>query len=169
MTKLNDIQSILLAAAAARDTGSLLPFPDSLAGAAGRIGKTIPPLIKSGLAIETEVSDATLVYRSDGDLRYGLFITDAGRAAMNVEPNGDEGTGGAAGPAPIVAPPRVTKSALVIDLLQRERGATLAELVEATGWLPHTTRAALTGLKKKGHVIAKTKRDEVTCYRIVKG
>jgi hypothetical protein len=29
-------------------------------------------------------------------------------------------------------------------------GATLAALVKATGWLPHTTRAALTGLRKKG-------------------
>jgi len=40
------------------------------------------------------------------------------------------------------------------------------ELVTATGWLPHTTRAALTGLRKKGHVVEKTKRDDATCYRI---
>lgn len=39
-------------------------------------------------------------------------------------------------------------------------------MVEATGWLPHTTRAALTGLRKKGHVITKTKRDDVTVYQI---
>ena len=62
--------------------------------------------------------------------------------------------------------PRVTKSATVIALLQRERGATLAEMIEATGWLPHTTRAALTGLKKKGHVIVRDKRGDVTCYCI---
>jgi DNA-binding MarR family transcriptional regulator len=42
-------------------------------------------------------------------------------------------------------------------LLQREEGATLGELIDATGWLPHTTRAALTGLRKKGHAIEKTK------------
>ncbi|HKX80142.1 MAG TPA: DUF3489 domain-containing protein [Novosphingobium sp.] len=40
-------------------------------------------------------------------------------------------------------------------------------MVDATGWLPHTTRAALTGLRKKGHVIEKSKRDDVTCYRVV--
>jgi hypothetical protein len=40
-------------------------------------------------------------------------------------------------------------------------------MVEATGWLPHTTRAALTGLRKKGHVLEKSKRDDATCYRIV--
>ena len=59
-----------------------------------------------------------------------------------------------------------TKSAAVIALLSRPDGATLAELIAATGWLPHTTRAALTGLKKKGHVIVRGKRGEVTCYRI---
>jgi hypothetical protein len=61
-----------------------------------------------------------------------------------------------------------SKIASVIAFLERKQGATLAEMVEATGWLPHTTRAALTGLKKKGHVIGKHKRDDVTCYRIVK-
>ena len=63
--------------------------------------------------------------------------------------------------------PRRTKSALVLELLQRDEGATLTELVGATGWQPHTTRAALTGLRKKGHVIEKTNRDDATCYRIV--
>ena len=62
--------------------------------------------------------------------------------------------------------PRVTKSAAVIALLQRPQGATLAELITATGWLPHTTRAALTGIRNKGQVIEKVKRGETTCYRI---
>ena len=61
-----------------------------------------------------------------------------------------------------------SKIAAVIALLEREQGATLAEMIEATGWLPHTTRAALTGLKKKGHTVTKDKRDDVTCYRIAK-
>lgn len=59
-----------------------------------------------------------------------------------------------------------SKIAGVIALLQREGGATLAELIEATGWLPHTTRAALTGLRQKGHTIAKTSREGATVYRI---
>ena len=59
-----------------------------------------------------------------------------------------------------------TKSAAVIALLSRPNGATLDEMIAATGWLPHTTRAALTGLKKKGHVIVRGKRGDVTCYRI---
>lgn len=61
--------------------------------------------------------------------------------------------------------PRITKASIILDLLRREQGATLSELVAATGWLPHTTRAALTGLRKKGHVLDKYIRDDVTCYR----
>ncbi len=59
-----------------------------------------------------------------------------------------------------------SKTATVITLLQRDGGATLGDLVAATGWLPHTTRAALTGLRKKGHSISKTKPDGVTTYSI---
>lgn len=50
-----------------------------------------------------------------------------------------------------------TKTALLLNLLERPEGATIAQMVEATGWLPHTARAALTGLKKKGHAIASEK------------
>jgi hypothetical protein len=66
------------------------------------------------------------------------------------------------------APPRTTKISQVIALLERNQGATLDEMVKATGWLPHTTRAALTGLKKKGHTIERDKRGDVTCYRITR-
>ena len=71
-------------------------------------------------------------------------------------------------PTADAAPRPTSKIASVIALLERAEGATLSEMVEATGWLPHTTRAALTGLKKKGHTITKDKRGDVTCYRIAK-
>lgn len=60
-----------------------------------------------------------------------------------------------------------TKSAIVIGLLTRREGATLDQMVAATGWLPHTTRAALTGLKKKGFTISSEKVDGVRTYRAV--
>lgn len=65
-----------------------------------------------------------------------------------------------------VARPQITKIDTVIALLRRDEGTTLAEMMDATGWQPHSTRAALTGLRKKGHIVEKSKRDEVTCYRI---
>ena len=53
------------------------------------------------------------------------------------------------------APRPGTKISGVISLLSREGGATLVEIVATTDWLPHTARAALTGLRKRGYVIAK--------------
>lgn len=65
------------------------------------------------------------------------------------------------------APPRIIKSATVIKLLSRNRGATLAEMMSTTNWQPHTTRAFLTGLRKKGKVlIRESRRDGETSYRI---
>jgi hypothetical protein len=69
-----------------------------------------------------------------------------------------------AAPVTTMAPP--TKSATVLAHLRREQGATLAELVAATGWQPHTTRAMLTGLRKKGHAIERRKRGDVSCYHL---
>ncbi|MGX7927770.1 DUF3489 domain-containing protein [Tsuneonella sp. HG094] len=60
-----------------------------------------------------------------------------------------------------------SKTSLILDLLARAEGATLDQMVEATGWLPHTTRAALTGLKKKGHAVSSVKADGVRVYRLV--
>lgn len=64
----------------------------------------------------------------------------------------------------VTTPP--TKQTQLIVLLQRDQGATIAELVAALGWLPHTTRAALTGLRKRGHDIIKNRIDDVTRYSI---
>lgn len=68
--------------------------------------------------------------------------------------------------APTLAKPN-GKTVAVVTLLSREKGATLAEITGLTGWRAHSARAALTGLRKKGHRIERTKRDDVTCYRVV--
>ena len=68
---------------------------------------------------------------------------------------------------PSTAPtPPLSKHAQLLVLLTRPGGATLDDLIAATGWLSHTTRAALTGLRKKGHVIARDKVDGVSRYTI---
>ena len=64
------------------------------------------------------------------------------------------------------AKPR-SKQQLLADLLVRDEGATLDEMISATGWQPHTTRAALTGLKKKGYSLSSNKVDGVRTYRAV--
>ncbi len=55
-------------------------------------------------------------------------------------------------------------------MLTKDKGATLDALVEATGWLPHTTRAAITGLRKRGFAIERTRDEKLgSLYRIVGG
>lgn len=52
------------------------------------------------------------------------------------------------------------------QLLTREEGATIAELVQATGWQQHSVRGALAGaLKKRGLAISSEKTDGTRRYR----
>jgi hypothetical protein len=62
----------------------------------------------------------------------------------------------------------VTKRTLFLGLLTRETGESLAEIVAATGWLPHTSRAALSRLRSTGQPLTKTTRTNgSTAYRLV--
>lgn len=67
-----------------------------------------------------------------------------------------------------LAPTPPTKSAIVRKLLARAKGATIAEIAEPTGWQPHSTRACLSGLRKKGLKVVREQRESgETTYRIV--
>lgn len=64
---------------------------------------------------------------------------------------------------------RPSKAAIVIKLLSRPRGAALGDINNVTGWQAHSIRSFLTGLRKKGIVLARDqRRDGVTGYRIIK-
>lgn len=65
-------------------------------------------------------------------------------------------------PGPTNGDAVVKKSTVVEKLLTRQEGASLEELTTATAWQPHSCRAFLTGLRKKGWVIDRTKRDDGT-------
>lgn len=83
------------------------------------------------------------------------------------EAHGDlNGTSTAANAKTTTAAKSPTKNDAVLALLKRPEGATLEQMVAATGWLPHTTRAVLTGFKKKGNVLISEKVDGVRTYRI---
>ena len=64
----------------------------------------------------------------------------AERKPCGAEPNGRT--------SPAVVRPG-TKQALLIDLLKRKKGATIEEIVAATGWQPHSVRGAISGTLKK--------------------
>ena len=66
-------------------------------------------------------------------------------------------------------PPRETKAAILRKLLSRKAGADIAALQSATGWQPHSVRAALSGLRKAGFTIDRadpTKPGGTATYRI---
>jgi DNA-binding transcriptional regulator PaaX len=67
-------------------------------------------------------------------------------------------------PVPVAKMP--SKASMLLELLGRNGGASLDQMIAATGWQPHTTRAALTGFRKKGHAITSEKTDRVRVYRL---
>lgn len=183
--KLSDIQLILLTTACQRVDGSLLPPPDSIGEQGDRIRRAVAALLKRGFAEEIGASETSRVWREEGGHRIGIAVTDAGRSAIGAEipclteaadtpldrPIATGSTVIEEQPAILPAAEVVTaragtKQALVLEMLQRGEGASLNELAEATSWLPHTTRAALTGLRKRGAGIVSQKADGVTRYRM---
>ena len=163
--KLNDLQLVLLSTAAQRIDGNVFPVANSITKEEERIRKAVQSLLKRSLVEEGPVKDCRIAWRKQVDQPVGVFITVAGRSLIEPTENAAECVPKAKKGNPD-AVRKGSKSELVIGLLRSPDGATLNELVTATGWLPHTTRAALTGLRKNGHVVEKTKRDGATCYRI---
>jgi hypothetical protein len=189
MAKLTDTQLIMLSKAAARDDGvATVPAKMSKAAAA-KVGAS---LIARKLMRELRSKPGMPVWRDDDDGRsISLMITRAGRDAIGVDedeeatqaprsdrktapcsPSHSNGDGSKSATTPstlnAVASPRAgSKQALVTEMLSANGGATLDALVKATGWLPHTTRAALTGLRKRGFSIERTREaGEASMYRI---
>jgi Protein of unknown function (DUF3489) len=165
--KLTDAQLVMMSAAAQRND-RCLPVPATIRGAA--LIKVSAKLAKLGLAREIEAKAGAPIWRrNDAGQGYALKLTAAGLKAIAVdegpqdaiEPDEapqpqaknvaspDEG----GHPARVAAPRDGSKLAQVIELLRRADGATIIDLTHATGWLPHTTRAALTGLRKRGYAV----------------
>ena len=184
MPKLTDTQLVILSAAANREDRAVLPLPKSLKIKGSAVTNTLEALRKKGLFKEKLASRDAIAWRQGKDgRRMMLVITDAGRQAIDGEPVGNPGKqptrakartkkprgGTVQKPAapkskskqslPAVRPG--TKQALLIDLLKRKTGATIDEIVEATGWQAHSVRGAISGaLKKKlGLAVSSEKAD----------
>ena len=195
MTKLSDTQAVILSAAAQREDRNVLPLPGSLRG--GAAAKVVGALLTRGLIAETTTdsrtrADAALnrIWRNDEDGRAILLhITDAGLAAIGVEPeSGDSAPTGANGapsaeapedaaaeadPVPKARTPRTgTKQAKLIEMLRADGGATIDEIVAETGWQPHTVRGAFAGALKKRlglEVSSEKVEGRGRAYKIAKG
>ena len=161
MTKLTETQTIILNAGAQRPGNIALPLPKGLAGAAAKMA--VSKMIEHGWLQEV---DANLrrgepFWRETGD-GHGttLVVTDAGLLAIGIEPVVVTTVvairkHAAEAPAPALVAaiqPKLrtgTKQATLISMLRAPDGATIEEIMTATGWQSHTVRGAMAGALKK--------------------
>src|SRR4051794_32184281 len=181
MAKLTDTQLIVLSKAAARDDGTAI-MPEGLNKAAAV--KVAASLVSRQLMREVRSKPNMPVWREDEEGRgTSLVITRQGREAIGIE-HGESDSSNLSSAAEdtgvqrrqrssqkrlnrIDEPRAGSKQAVIVTMLSRKSGATLEALVEATGWLPHTTRAALTGLRKRGYTVLLERQDsKPSLYRI---
>ena len=146
--KLSKAATAILTTGASHQDGPII-LPETMKPSTRE--RTIGRLLRDGLVVASP----------DG---LGHRLTPAAYRALGIEmpagrrgpEQGDEGAR------------RGGKQALVLDLLGRPEGASLGELTHATGWLPHTARAALSRLRSAGKKLAKSKREDgTTTYCIV--
>jgi hypothetical protein len=91
-------------------------------------------------------------------------LEQAGSGAKPVAERADLRTTGISGAE---QHPARTKRAQLIGLLERPEGASVAEIGQRLGWLPHTVRAAITGLRKAGREVTRSKdADDRSVYRL---
>ena len=150
MTKVTDTQAIILSAASQRDGHIALPLPDSLRG--GAATKVIGAMLAKGFLeeVEADMRNGEPVWRETGD-GHGvtLVATDTGLAAIGIETDSAE-VKPTKNAAPKTRTPREgTKQATLIAMLRAPDGATIAEIMAATGWQSHTVRGAMSGALKK--------------------
>ncbi|CAM5207720.1 hypothetical protein BTHI11S_05858 [Bosea thiooxidans] len=162
MIDLTEMQAAALSAACERSDGAIV-LPASWRGAAVRAFNA--RLLVKGWAQEVVVDGASVrPWRKGADgTCYGLVLTPAGRNVVAIEREADRT---AAEPAAQAARP-ATKLALLLEQMSCMQGATLATLTAATGWQPHTVRAAVVRLRQKGHAIERDRgADGVSRYRL---
>lgn len=164
MTKLSDTQRVILSAASQRTDRLALPLPKSLKGGAAH--KVVNALIDKGLLKEVKANRklSDPVWReADTGSPVTLVITDAGFAAIGIEVEPQKTKVQVPASKPVSAERKIregTKQALVIEMLRRAEGATIAEIVEATGWASHSVRGFLAGaLKKKLSLAINSEKD----------
>ena len=178
MTKLSDTQAIILSAAAQRPEHIALPLPESLRG--GAAAKVVGAMLAKGFLeeVDADMRKGEPVWRETGD-GHGvtLVATDAGLAAIGIEPDDADAAPAGATDAPTEpeaapkarAPREGTKQATLIAMLRATDGATIEEIMAATGWQSHTVRGAMAGALKKKlglEVTSEKVEDRGRVYRI---
>jgi len=194
MAKLTDSQLVILSAAAQRKGGTALPLSKSLRIKGAAVTKTLEGLCKKGLLKERPAARNSESWRETEDgRRMMLFITEAGLSAIDGGPGTETekksaakkrqptkrrgraaqkpaGSKSKGEKSPQTTVRQGTKQSLLIDLLKRKNGASIGEIVKATGWQAHSVRGAISGaLKKKlGLTVTSERRDGAGDRRAVR-
>ncbi len=185
MPKLSDTQTILLSTAANRDDGSLLPLPEGLKTRGAALDRTLNSLLRRGMIRTVTTASAEKMWKDGGaddgpqcdSTGTGLVITSAGFAALGIEPSAMVSPEKQAVSVPDTIEPDTPvvvadtprpggKLGAVIDAIARPEGASLDELTALSGWLPHTTRAAVTRLRQRGHDVTLRKIEGRKAYHL---
>ena len=138
-------------------------------------------LLESAAASEAGVPADTTDRRSAASLikrGYLISIPRTGQPSLlAITQAGREATGQPVAPALLLTPlpsalaaaPVASKTTTLRALLERPVGATVPQMTEATGWLPHSVRGFIAGtLKKKlGLTVTSDKSEAGRVYRIV--
>lgn len=145
--QLSDAQAVILSTACAREDGAIFPVTASLKG--GAVGNVCKSLLKQGLIEEIAATDLNTVWRHDEERGpITLRATPLAYSTLGITDEQDE-TPPVGTPTGPVQRRKGTKQETLIEMLRAEGGATIDEIVEATGWQPHTVRGAMSGALKK--------------------
>ena len=171
MTTLSAAQLAVLAPALARENRCIYPIMTPLKG--GAVGNVAKSLLRLGLLEEAVADDDTNVWRCDED---GRLLTlrakcETGNAMSNPGLSCCDFSAEPSAEIPQLAEePKIPAREILVGLLGKPDGATMAEMTVATGWLPHSVRGALSGViaRKLGYMVASNKTtDRGRVYRIV--
>ena len=196
--KLTDTQLMLLSAASQREDHGIELGPNLKGGAAQKL---VRKLLTESLIEEVRTVGSLPVWRRDDDNQsLALRITKRGLAAIQVDeggahPEADEHGDTEQGdnlapnkPSQRTAARRKrsrdkavqqsatpsrrdSKQARVIEMLHRRQGTTVADIMKATGWQPHSVRGFFTSVvrNKLGLTLVSEKNGGDRVYRIVAG
>ncbi len=191
--KLTDTQLVILSSAAGREDRTALPIPASVKLKGATLDKALDGLCKKDLLAERPADLGAETWRGTGiGERTTLVITDAGLEAIGVQSQGPADvppdqprpagrrsrTAGRSKPkskrvkptehASKPSPRAGTKLDKVIAMLRRKSGASVSDIAATTGWQPHTVRAALSGLRKRGLGLIREKGRDGSVHRIAR-
>ena len=165
--QLSDAQAVILSTACARENGAVFPVTASLKG--GAVGNVCKSLLKHGLIEEVAATDLNTVWRHDEERGpITLRATPLAFTTLGIteDPGRTAPTDSASAP---IQRREGTKQDMLITMLRAPEGATIAEIVAATGWQAHSARGAMSGVLKKklGLTITSEKvTDRGRTYRI---